>query len=92
VVTPVPADTAASTATITVAGTYVFQLTADDTDKQAEDTVQIIVGTDSCHASYLNGTNYNSKDFNTDCIVDLTDLEDFVADLLVCTNTQEGCL
>jgi hypothetical protein len=91
-VTPVPANTAASTATITVAGTYVFRLSADDGDKQAEDTVQIIVGTDSCHASYLNGTNYNSKDFNTDCLVDLSDFMDFAADWLLCTNTQEGCL
>jgi hypothetical protein len=78
--------------TITIAGVYVFQLTANDTKKQASDTVQVIVGNNSCHASYLNGTNYNSKDFNTDCNVDLADLEEFVDAWLACTNTQEGCL
>lgn len=81
-----------TTVTITEQGTYVFRLTADDTDKQTSDTVQVIVGNNSCHASYLSGTNYNSKDFNTDCTVDLVDLADFAAAWLTCTNTQEGCL
>jgi hypothetical protein len=92
VVTPSPDNTVSTNVTITVTGTYVFQLTADDTDKQASDTVQVIVGTNSCHASFLNGTNYNSKDFNTDCVVNLADLADFVAAWLACTNTQEGCI
>jgi hypothetical protein len=90
-VTPVPTNAAVSSVTITTPGIYVFRLSADDGEKQAEDTVQIIVGNDSCHASYLNGAQYNSKDFNTDCIVDLTDLQMFISDWLTCTNTQEGC-
>jgi hypothetical protein len=91
-VTISPDNTVSTSVTITVTGIYVFQLTADDTDKQASDTVQVIVGTNSCHASFLNGTNYNSKDFNTDCVVNLADLADFVAAWLACTNTQEGCI
>jgi hypothetical protein len=78
--------------TITATGVYVFQLTADDTNKQASDTVQVVVGTNSCHASYLNGAAYNAMDFNTDCTVNFADFADFAADWLTCTNSFEECL
>lgn len=87
----VPDNDKTAAVTITTAGVYQFMLTADDGEKQGSDTVQVIVGSDSCHASYLNGTNYNSKDFNLDCTVDLIDFADFAADWLACTNTFEGC-
>lgn len=85
-------DNAPSTSvTITVAGIYEFMLTADDSEKQTSDTVEIIVGTDSCQASFLSGSNYNSKDFDQDCDVDLVDFANFVEDWLMCTNILEPC-
>jgi hypothetical protein len=78
--------------TITQRGTYVFMLTADDTHLQTSDTVQVVVGTDSCDASVLSGSDYSSNDYDQDCDVDLVDFADFAADWLVCTNTLEGCL
>lgn len=90
-VTPSPDNTASTSVTITVAGVYEFMLTADDSDKQTSDTVEIIVGTDSCEASILSGSYYNSKDFNQDCVVDMLDFADFTSDWLACTNTLEAC-
>jgi hypothetical protein len=87
----VPDNDKTAAVTITTAGVYQFMLTVDDGEKQGSDTVRVIVGSDSCHASYLNGTNYNSKDFNLDCTVNLIDFADFAADWLACTNTFEGC-
>ena len=89
--TPSPDNAASTSVTITVAGVYQFMLTADDSDKQASDTVEIIVGADSCQASILSGSYYNSKDFNQDCVVNLLDFADFTADWLACTNTLEPC-
>jgi hypothetical protein len=78
--------------TLTATGIYVFQLAADDTNRQASDTVQVVVGTDSCNASFLNGASYNAMDFNTDCVVNFKDFADFAADWLTCTNSFEECL
>lgn len=90
-VTPDSPNAESTTVTVTEAGVYEFELTADDGEKQGSDTVRVIVGTDSCEASYLNGSAYNSKDFNQDCVVDLADFADFAVDWLACTNTLEGC-
>jgi hypothetical protein len=84
-VTPVPDNTEDTSVTITQRGVYVFTLTADDSHLKGSDTVQVIVGTDSCDASVLNGSAYSSN-------VDLADFADFAADWMVCTNTLEGCL
>jgi hypothetical protein len=84
-------DQTTTTVTITESGVYEFTLTADDSAKQASDTVQVIVGTDSCQASYLNGVNYNAMDFNQDCLVDIVDFADFASQWLACTNSLEGC-
>ena len=73
-------------------GIYEFELTADDGLAQSSDKVQVIVGADSCEASVLSGSYYNSKDFDLDCDVDLADFATFIAEWLTCTNTLEGCL
>ncbi len=86
-----PENATSASVTITVAGIYTFRLTADDTDKQSSDTVDILVGSDSCHASFLDGAAYDSMDFNEDCIVNLEDFADFAAAWMNCTNTQEAC-
>jgi hypothetical protein len=78
--------------TFTQRGIYEFMITVDDGYLQASDVVQVIVGTDSCDASVLSGSAYNSNDYDHDCDVDLADFADFAADWLVCTNTLEGCL
>lgn len=83
---------AGTTVNITESGVYVFELTADDGLAQVSDSVEVIVGTDSCEASYLNGSNYNSKDFDQDCDVDINDLAAFMVQWLDCTNTLEGCI
>ncbi len=86
--TPSAQDT---TVTVTESGVYEFTLTGDDGAAQVSDAVQVIVGIDSCEASVLNGSYYNSKDFDQDCDVDLVDFADFAADWMACTNTLEGC-
>ncbi len=84
-------DQIEATVSVTEAGIYEFMLSADDSDKQASDTVEVIVGSDSCEASYLSGTPYNTYDFNQDCVVDVLDFVDFAENWLNCTNTEEGC-
>jgi hypothetical protein len=81
-----------TTVTITEAGVYAFTLTADDGDKTASDTVQIVVGTDACQASHLTGAPYAPGDVNQDCLVNLHDFAALIAaDWLNCTDTLAGC-
>lgn len=83
-----------ATVVITQRGTYVFTLTADDGEKQASDSVEVVVGDNSCDASHLSsGELYNAADFNEDCIVDLEDFASMIAaNWLDCTDTQTHCL
>lgn len=90
-VTISPDNTDDTSVTITERGIYEFMLTADDTYLQTSDTVQVIVGTDSCDASVLSGSDYSTNDYDQDCDVDLADYADFASDWLACTNTLEGC-
>ncbi|MBN1124476.1 MAG: DNRLRE domain-containing protein [Sedimentisphaerales bacterium] len=88
-----PDNTETTSVTIRARGTYEFMLTADDSEWQTSDTVQIVVGDNPCDASHLNtGDPYNAADQNEDCIVDL---EDFVALIAVnwldCTDVLTGC-
>ena len=53
IVTISPDNTGDTTFTITETGIYEFTLTADDGGKQTADTVQIVVGVDSCDASHM---------------------------------------
>lgn len=85
-------NAASTTVDITESGVYVFRLTADDGVVEVSDTVQVIIGEDSCQASYLSGENYSDTDFDHNCIVDLADFAEFAADWMACTNTLEGCL
>jgi hypothetical protein len=73
-------------------GVYVFRLTADDGTGAVSDTVTVIVGDDSCDASHLEtGAPFKAGDFNRDCIVDLTDLVQFMEHWLVCTDGLTNC-
>jgi len=78
---------------ITERGDYQFRLTANDGDKQASDTVQIVVGTDACDASHIDtGNAYNAGDQNEDCLVDIDDLKALIVDAwLNCTDTLDNC-
>lgn len=84
-------DAAGTTVDVTESGVYVFELAADDGYAKVSDTVQVIVGSDSCEASILNGEDYNEMDFNHDCKVNLLDFADFAEDWGACTNLLEGC-
>ena len=92
-VTIVTEDIEDPSVTFTATGTYEFQLTANDGDRQASDTVQIIVGEDACDASHMaTGDEYNAADQNQDCIVDLTDLVALIlSDWLNCTDQLADC-
>jgi hypothetical protein len=90
-IVPNPGNALNASVTFTATGVYLFQFKADDSNMQSTATVKVVVGTNSCHASYLNGKNYNSKDFNEDCIVDLTDFADFAADWMICTDVPANC-
>jgi len=60
--------------TVTVPGTYILQLHADDGEYTAVDTVQIIVYADACeHASNQEGFEWIPGDVNHDCVVDELD-------------------
>lgn len=91
-VTISPNDVDETSVTITAEGTYEFKLTADDGTSQAFDTVEVIVGEDSCHASHLSTSDdYSPSDFNHDCIVNIQDIAQFITNWLNCTNTLESC-
>lgn len=92
-VTITPGNAQAATVTVTARGAYEFTLTADDSARQTEDGVRIIVGNDACDASHMStGAPYNAADQNTDCIVDLADLATLIAaNWLDCTDTLTNC-
>lgn len=84
-------NTASTAVTVTESGVYTFELSADDGTGPVSDAVQVIVGIDSCEASYLNGSNYSTKDLDRDCDVDINDLAAFMSTWMKCTNNLEGC-
>lgn len=92
-VTITPDNQKTATVTITARGTYEFTLTADDSIKQAADTVRIIVGVNACDASHMStAAAYPVADANQDCIVDLEDFAALIAaNWLSCTDTLTHC-
>ena len=85
-------NAAVTTVTLTQRDVYEFKLTASDGDRVTIDTVVIGVGDDSCDASHITGTPYDTADQNQDCIVDLADFAALLADSwLNCTDTLAGC-
>lgn len=87
------ADALATSVTFTEAGEYTFQLTVNDGDKPASDTLEVVIGTSPCDASHrLTGDPYNDADQNQDCLVDLADLTALIIDAwLACTDTLTNC-
>ena len=86
-------DQDVASVTFTARGEYEFMLTASDGDKQVSDTVKVFVGDDACDASHLStGQPYHPADVNKDCVVDITDFVELIAeDWLVCTDTLNHC-
>jgi pectate lyase len=90
VLTPVGSDDAM--VTFSERGIYAFRLSADDGTGPVFDTVVVIVGEDSCDASHLEtDAPYHAGDFNRDCIVNMTDLMEFLEQWLACTDTVTFC-
>ena len=78
----------------TATGDYTFTLSADDGElPPVTDTVRIVVGDSPCDAAHVfYGTDYNEGDVNEDCLVDLADFMELIAeDWLNCTNQLTGC-
>lgn len=84
-----PDDTLSTTVNLGTPGTYVFQLTANDTALTGSDTVQVYVGVDSCDAAQ-NAPGYDpfASDFNSDCVVDLTDFAVIAGEWLECNSLE----
>lgn len=70
--------------TVTAVGTYELTLTADDSDKEASDTVTINVLEDACEAAKAAGVEVLVGDFNEDCVVDMGDAMVMAGDWLSC--------
>ncbi|NLK41675.1 MAG: hypothetical protein GX298_06435 [Planctomycetes bacterium] len=89
----VNADQDVATVTLTERGVYAFTLTADDGEKQAFDTVQVVVGDTPCDASHMSsGQPYLPSDINQDCIVNLEDFALlFAQGWLSCTDMLTHC-
>jgi hypothetical protein len=89
----VNADQDVATVTLTERGVYAFTLTADDGEKQAFDTVQVVVGDTPCDASHMSsGQPYLPGDINQDCIVNLEDFALlFAQGWLSCTDMLTHC-
>lgn len=96
-VTISPDDVDDTTVTFTQRGDYEFMLTATETGTEGLlktfDTVRIVVGNDACDASHIEtGDPYNVADYNQDCIVDILDFAELIADdWLNCTDTLTNC-
>lgn len=88
-----PNDQLTTTFTFTEAGDYEFTLTADDGDLETTDSVRVVVGEDACDASHIQtGDPYNEADENEDCLVNLLDFVELIAnDWLNCTDTLTNC-
>ncbi len=86
-------DQKVTSVTFTERGTYEFMLTVSDTVKEGSDTIQVIVGDNSCDASHMaTQTPYNPGDQNQDCMVDLEDLITLIAaNWLDCSDTLANC-
>ena len=73
----------AASITITATGTYVFLLTADDSELTNADAVTVIVSADACAAAKsVPGYVKRTGDVNDDCQVNMTDLSLLAADWL----------
>ena len=80
---PDPADPDTQ-AVFTAAGTYILQLTADDSELSAADTVTINVYDNACDATKAAGIQLPASDLNQDCAVNLPDLAIIAANWLEC--------
>jgi hypothetical protein len=81
-----------TTVSFTEGGTYVFRLTADDSEFTASDTVLVAIGDDACDASHIvTGAPYADADFDLNCLVNLSDFAVVAADWLSCTDTLTNC-
>ncbi len=81
-----PTDPVAEDAevTVTAVGTYELTLTADDSDKDASDTVTVNVLENACEAAKAAGVELIVGDVNEDCIVDMGDVMVMAGDWLSC--------
>ncbi len=76
-------------ATMTVAGGYVLELEADDTDKQTADLVTIKVYSSSCaYTAAQDGFEWKPGDIDNDCNVDFDDLALAAAGWLACYHLE----
>jgi hypothetical protein len=84
-----PNDVEDVTVHIGAPGTYEFRLTADDSDQSTSDIVQVYVGVDSCDAAQAD-PDYEpyQADFNSDCVVDLTDFAVIAGEWLECNSLE----
>jgi len=73
-------------ATMTALGSYVMQLTADDSELTASDTMTIHVLATACDAAKAAGIPLSPADLNEDCHVNVLDLAEMAADWLACTS------
>lgn len=81
------ADTEDITLKLTAVGTYLFQLTASDTDIETSDPVQVVVADTPCAAAQaMPGYNPIPGDINSDCHVNLADLAEITAHWLECNS------
>lgn len=73
------------TVDFTEAGDYVFRLTVSDGAESNSDTIRVFVGTDACAAAKaVPGFTVNRMDFDSNCLVNLSDLATFAVQWLDC--------
>lgn len=86
-----PNDLLEITVVLPAAGTYVFQLSADDGDLVSADSMEVFVGATPCDAAKAKPT-YEQiySDYNNDCFVDLVDLSEFVQEWLECNASMDA--
>jgi hypothetical protein len=88
-----PITTSTLTLPFTVPGRYEFELTVDDGDKIAKDSIYIYVGTDACdtYRRTPNAAYFKSGDLDHDCSVDMADLQLLAANWLNCSDFLTDC-
>jgi hypothetical protein len=85
-VTISPNNTDSTSVVLSATGTYIFRLTGDDSAAQTSDDVQIVVAETPCAAAKANPA-YSALvgDLDSDCNVDINDLNLFVDNWLECS-------
>ena len=82
-----PGNVEEVTVFISTAGTYEFQLEADDSNLTGSDIVQVYVGTTPCDAAQaMPEYQQITGDFDNNCIVDLGDLAELAIHWLECNS------